>query len=219
MVESTSGEVSRGLARTLRHEVGDFLQKVYASVAILQTTLPAGATKEREILARLRRHGEQCKELLDAVQDFLCPVELAPQPLDLAEAAAGLVRQVQPQFPELEISAEPSGAVWVTADPERVRQVGRMLLANACEAARGRVRIETRPGEGGGAHWCITDDGPGVAAEFARRLFTPFSSTKAGHAGLGLALARKLVGLHGGEVQLNNLHGGGCEARVSLPDG
>src|SRR5262249_61520139 len=71
------------LARTLRHEVGDFLQKLYASVAILQSRLPPEWDLERDILARLHHRAEQCKELLDAVQDFLCPIYLNPQRIDL----------------------------------------------------------------------------------------------------------------------------------------
>src|SRR5262245_1200892 len=64
------------LARTLRHEVGDLLQTVYATVAILQERLPRDWSLERRVLTDLRGRAEVCKNLLDNVHDLVCPVSL-----------------------------------------------------------------------------------------------------------------------------------------------
>src|SRR5262245_11783486 len=50
-----SVNLAQSLGRSLRHELGDFLQKVYASVAILEARLPANWQIEREVLSRLRQ--------------------------------------------------------------------------------------------------------------------------------------------------------------------
>src|SRR5262245_19545532 len=52
------------ITRTLRHEVGDLLQTLYATVAILQKRLPADWDLERRILSDMRRRAESCKHML-----------------------------------------------------------------------------------------------------------------------------------------------------------
>jgi signal transduction histidine kinase len=206
------------LARTLRHEIGDFLQKVYAVVAILQDRLPNALTQERDLLAGLRRRAEQCKELVDEVQDFLCPVHLELQPVDLRAVVAGMVEEAQRTHPRLQVQLESTAPALVQADLVRLSQVGEALLQNAREFARSQVR--TRVGLDPGAArvvWTVTDDGPGVSADLAPRLFLPFRSTRPGHAGLGLPLARKIVESHGGQISAANLPQGGFQVTVILP--
>ena len=79
--------------------MGDFLQKVYASVAILEARLPANWQIEREVLSRLRQRAESCRVFLDSVQDYLCPLTLNFRTIDLAEIATQLVEAVLPKFP------------------------------------------------------------------------------------------------------------------------
>jgi signal transduction histidine kinase len=206
------------LARTLRHEMGDFLQKVYASVAILEGRLPADAKLERDLLTRLRDRAESCKNFLDTVQDFFCSLSLNRDPVDLSHLARQLVDDARRRFPRLDIAAESNDPAWLAVDFDRMRQVGEALLTNACEAARSRVvfRTETDPA-GQQVEWCISDDGPGVAPEVKGYLFRPFFTTRSGHAGLGLAMAQKLVALHGGQILAANLPHGGFSARVLIP--
>ncbi len=206
------------LARTLRHEMGDFLQKVYASVAILESRLPAGANLERDLLARLRGRAESCKQFLDAVQDFLSPLNLDRGPVDLTHLARQVVEIARRRYPNVDIRVESNGAAWISADAERMLQVAEALLTNACEAARGQVIFRTDCDPAGQQfEWSISDDGPGIAAHLKGYLFRPFFTTRPGHPGLGLALAQKLVSLHGGRLTVANMPGGGFCARVSMP--
>jgi two-component system sensor histidine kinase HydH len=210
--------LGESLGRSLRHELGDFLQKVYATVAILETRLPSEWRTERDVLTRLRERAEDCRRLLDEIQDFLCPVTLDRQSVDAAEVASQLVKDAQKQYPHLQLSTHAERPTWVAADPVRIGQVGEILLINACQAARHEVTFETiRDPLSGNVEWCIQDDGPGIPAEVDSRLFRPFFSTRPGHVGLGLALAQKLVLLHGGHISLANQAGGGCRCQVRLP--
>jgi signal transduction histidine kinase len=210
--------LAQSLGRTLRHELGDFLQKVYASVAILEARLPANWQIERDVLGRLRQRAEICREFLDGVQDYLCPVTLDLGIMDLAEVATHVTEKAQQRFPGIQINMELTQPVWVRADQERLSQIGDALVTNACEAARREVSIALRPVEGAGtAEWLILDDGLGLSAEVTSSLFRPFSSTRPGHVGLGLVLAQKLVMMHGGRLRLENRPEGGCSAVVSLP--
>lgn len=213
-----SSTLAQSLGRSLRHELGDFLQKVYASVAILEARLPANWQIEREVLSRLRQRAEGCRVFLDAVQDYLCPLSLSPRTIDLAETALRLAESARPKFPGIQINSEAAQSVWITADPERVWQVGEALLDNACEAARSQVTFATMADSRTGiVQWVIIDDGPGLPGESSSQLFQPFSSNRPGHAGLGLVLAQKLVMMHGGRIALTDRPEGGCSARVTFP--
>lgn len=204
------------LARTLRHEVGDFLQKVYATVAILQTMLPKEKTEEHHLLATLRLRAEGCRDLMNAVQDFLCPVILACEPVDLSQVAMQRSAAAQRRFPGIQILTEAAGAAVVTADPVRTAQIADIVLTNACEAAASRVVFRTSAANDG-VDWSVIDDGPGVSAELQERLFEPFLSTRPAHAGLGLPLAQKLVLLHGGQMEAGSRRGGGFQMSIHFP--
>jgi len=206
------------LARTLRHEVGDLLQTIYATVAILQERLPRESTLERRVLTDLRSRAEVCRNLLDNVHDLVCPVTLATEEVDLSALVAMLVTAAGPRHPDLEVRADTVAAVRIEADPRRVGQVGSLLLANACAEARHRVVFRSAPGPvAGEAEWAVTDDGPGVPPEQADQLFSPLSVARHGHLGIGLPLARKLVELHGGRITAGNLPEGGFRVTVLWP--
>jgi signal transduction histidine kinase len=207
------------LVRTLRHEVGDMLQKVYATVAILKDRLPPEKELERGVLLRMGSRAETCRRVLDTAHDFVCAITLSPQPLDLAQAAQQVAASLRERYPHVTWAAESAAPAEVNADPRRVAQIGELLAANAGEAAQSRVVIRTTAHpQAGEAEWTITDDGPGMKPDQAGLLFTPFFTTKAGHSGLGLALAQKLVLLHGGRITAGNLvPGGGFQSRVVFP--
>jgi signal transduction histidine kinase len=206
------------LVRTLRHEVSDFLQKVYASVAILKGRLPAEAEIEQGVLARLRARAEVCRQVLDAAHDYVCPLTLDLELLDLAALAERLVSAAQTRYANVKICTENEGSALTLASARRASWLGEALLDNACAAARSKVCFRTEVDTNREAIvWSIRDDGPGVSEEVAAQLFTPFFTMQAGHAGLGLALAQKLMTLHGGRLTAGNLSTGGFEARAVFP--
>ena len=94
------------------------------------------------------------------------------------------------------------------------------LVRNAAEAVEersGHVTVSVAGGAGT-ARVVVDDDGPGVSEEVRERLFAPFVSTKPS-GGLGLALARRLARLHGGEVALGQRPGVGARFVLTLPAG
>jgi signal transduction histidine kinase len=193
------------------------LQTVYAAVAILQKRLPAEAAIERRVLGDLRSRAEECKRLLDSVSDLVSRLTLAIEEVDLAQIAAALVAAVAPRYPTLEIRATPSPPVLVPADEKRIAQTGEILLTQACQAARHRVWFRTQEATDGEAQWCVMDDRPGVATEELEELFSPFEMIYHGNSRLGLALAQRLVLLHGGRIAADNVPEGGFRIRVWLP--
>ena len=70
-----------------------------------------------------------------------------------------------------------------------------------------------------GVEISISDRGAGIPAEVRERLFQPFSAGRPGGVGLGLALAHRIVALHGGVLRLEERVGGGTRAVLILPRG
>jgi signal transduction histidine kinase len=63
----------------------------------------------------------------------------------------------------------------------------------------------------------IEDDGPGVPEEIRARVFEPFFTTRASGTGLGLAVVRRIMEFHGGEVSLRGTPGGGATFVLRFP--
>jgi signal transduction histidine kinase len=63
----------------------------------------------------------------------------------------------------------------------------------------------------------VRDNGPGIPDELQEQVFRPFFTSKETGTGLGLALTRKVVEAHGGEIELNSVPGDGAEFVITLP--
>jgi two-component system osmolarity sensor histidine kinase EnvZ len=95
------------------------------------------------------------------------------------------------------------------------------LIANAARHAGGEVLVQTTVGDGQ-LTLAVLDRGPGIPADRVEHVKQPFarldaSRSGAAGAGLGLAIADRVVRLHGGRLDLGARPGGGLEARVILP--
>ena len=109
--------------------------------------------------------------------------------------------------------------------PSSVEQLVYNLLDNAIEYSlvAGVVSVKVRDEGDGGVVLTVRDQGPGIDEARAERVFERFYRIDAGRgrgqggSGLGLALVKHIVNLHGGDVTVRNLPGGGCEFRLSLP--
>ena len=78
--------------------------------------------------------------------------------------------------------------------------------------------LRVRPGPAGRVSFAVIDRGPGIGAEVAARLFTPFFTTRAEGMGLGLSLCRTVIEQHGGRLDFGpGPQGQGTEFRFTLP--
>jgi signal transduction histidine kinase len=210
--------VPEAIVRTLRHEVGDLLQTVYAAVAILKERLPADCQTERRILTDMRGRAEACRELLDTVHDMVCPIALTIEEVDLEELIRAAAARAETRYPRVALRLELSPIPTLQGDPRRLAQLAAVLLADACSVAAGTVICRVRPGPSANeVTWEVIDDGPGVPADQGDLLFNLLTTTPHGHLGPGLALARRLVELHGGRLSAGNRREGGFRVEATLP--
>jgi two-component system sensor histidine kinase DctS len=84
------------------------------------------------------------------------------------------------------------------------------------------LRLRVHPSQEGRVCFSVIDAGPGIPAEVAQRLFTPFFTTRSEGMGLGLSLCRTVIEQHGGALEFESVPQpegpGGTEFRFTLPD-
>ena len=160
---------------------------------------------------------------------------LARQPVDLLSLAADAVGDARLLAPArtIDLSVQPGAAFLVIGDEPRLRQVIGNLMSNALTHTPDGTAIEVSVSSGtldpqAGDHTPavildVTDQGPGMTQEQARRVFERFyradqARTRAtGGSGLGLAIVRALVVAQGGVASLRTAEGRGATFRIALP--
>jgi two-component system OmpR family sensor kinase len=160
---------------------------------------------------------------------------LARQPVDLLSLAADAVHDTRLLAPArtIDLSVQPGAAFLVIGDEPRLRQVIGNLMSNALTHTPDGTPIEVSISSGtldpqAGDHTPavildVTDQGPGMTQEQARRVFERFyradqARTRAtGGNGLGLAIVRALVVAQGGVASVRTAEGQGATFRIALP--
>jgi signal transduction histidine kinase len=203
------------VARALRHGISGLLQTVYATVAILKDRMPEDWDEERRLLAGAQSQAKSCARFLDTVQDLVSPLALGSDPVDLAALLGRAVETARQAHPQRTIQADLQPVPPVLGDGPRLQQTADLLLLYACDRANQQVTVRLAPA-GDAVEWTVADDGPALTAEQLQRLFVPFAAPRQGLAEVGLTLAHRLIGLHGGRTEAVSRPEGGLGLRVTL---
>ena len=179
-----------------------------------------------QLAARIRAASDQAGALLDGLAEL---ARIARQPLvrervDLTGIAESIVGALGAREPDRAVAFRATPGLTATADPGLVRTLLEHLFGNAWKFTAGvdRARIEfgceQRPGQ---AVFFVRDNGCGFDMASADRLFRPFGrlhSTKEFQGtGIGLAVAARIVGRHGGRIWTTAAPGAGATFFFTLP--
>ncbi|HEY3309149.1 MAG TPA: cache domain-containing protein [Desulfuromonadaceae bacterium] len=113
-----------------------------------------------------------------------------------------------------------TAAIMVEGDRDQLRQVFTNLVVNGLQAMKEGGLLVVDSAQDNVADQCriiMADNGPGIAAELRKKLFTPFLTTKDEGTGLGLAISYGIVKDHGGEIRVESEEGCGAVFSVILP--
>lgn len=218
---------------TLAHELRNPLAPVRNAVQILRKvgSRDGRAEMARDLIDRQVTHMARIvDDLLDVSRIARGGIRLRRERRDLAEVVRHTAGDYRPDLEArgLRVSVScPEEPLWVDGDPTRLAQVVGNLLHNSGKftppGGRVWVRAEADP-ESREAVVTVRDTGVGMDPELISRLFDPFSQAEQGLArsdgglGLGLALTKGLVDLHGGTVEAqSDGTGTGSTFRVRLP--
>jgi signal transduction histidine kinase len=166
-------------------------------------------------------------DILDVARGIAGNVRLEMKPLDLADVAHRGAEAISPSaaVKRIEFEVHASEPVMVVGDQARLRQVVWNLLSNAVKftPAGGRVTLNIATSDGH-AELQVTDTGMGIAQAFLPYVFDKFRQADGsvtrphGGLGLGLAIARHLIELHGGSIEAHSAgEGAGATFVVRLP--
>ena len=229
-LETASHHKSEFLAN-MSHELRTPLNAISGFTQVLRKGMygeinPKQAESLDEILASSRDLLTLIDDVLDLSKVEAGQVELELAPFSVPGALERVVVIVGEQAAKggvrISLATDP-GMDEVMGDERRIRQVALNLLSNAIKftPAGGAidVRAERRDGE---VRVSVTDTGPGIAAEDQTRIFEEFQQAAAGKeqrdgTGLGLALSKRLVELHGGRIWVDSELGKGSTFVFTLP--
>jgi GAF domain-containing protein len=212
------GRFATSVAHDLRSPLGGILR---SSEFLARSELtPATRQKVSQAIVSLTcRLINTSQQILDYVQKDRLSLYRAPCNLSefLDEVLSVLAVDFSDQGIEVEKRLHYKGEVWM--DGDRMSQVIYNLASNARDAMPngGKIRVCTRKARNQ-IEIIISDTGLGVPEELGERIFEPFvSHGKRQGAGLGLAIARRIVEEHGGTIRLERVKGWGATFVITLP--
>lgn len=210
---ATQEELRRRMVSDVAHELRTPLTNLRCEIEAIQDGL---ARPDRTRLASLHEEVLHLGRLADDLQDLAVSdaggLRLNREPIDLVATIERVADLFRRDGVAISVTAEEPASI--DADPLRIAQVFRNLLDNA---VRHGDRVEVHVDR---SLVSVTDNGPGIPPEELERIFERFyrvdaaRARESGGAGLGLAIARSLVELHGGSVWAENVPDGGARFRV-----
>jgi PAS domain S-box-containing protein len=222
------------MAAVMAHEIKNPLAGIEVLAGLLRRKVPDHAAQA--LVNDIISEAKMANAIVQEVLAFVRPVRLQVDRTSLAEAVSSAVSLADGKATRGSIFVDaslPPDLPLLGADQHQLTQVFCNLLINAYEALEGRGRIDisarvARTAAEGAllpdGHAAVTtvvidvaDDGPGMPADVAEKIFNPFFTTKAQGSGLGLAIVRKIVDAHDGRIDMTTADGRGTRFRVTLP--
>jgi len=213
----------------LGHELRNPLAPIATALELMARRDPKAHVEERRIVARQVAHlSRLIDDLLDVSRITQGKVDIQRVPVDMKAVIVNALEQTQPVFERrahpVRLELQPGPAV-VEGDAVRLTQVLCNLLVNAAKFTPAdrhiTLRLDTPPGR---VEVSVADEGRGIAPELLPHVFEAFVQggqaldRQAGGLGLGLAIVRMLVKLHGGDVVAESEgEGRGSRFTVRLP--
>ena len=217
---ATLGQMVAGLA----HESRNALQLIQASVEMLIPEVE-DRPEALELVADIQGAEDRLHRLFEDIRGYAAPINLERHPYDLAkvwrEAWGQLASLRNGRQAELR---EDTGGVELECpvDLFSLERVFRNIFENSLAACSDPVCIaihcsEQRQDGQPFLRVAVRDNGPGLRPEQAAKIFQPFYTTKRQGTGLGMAIAKRIVEAHGGQIAVGERADPGAEIVITLP--
>lgn len=226
---ATMGEISSMLAHELNQPLAAISSYTTGALNLIGRAVAAGTSVDAALLKpALEQASSQARragQIIRSVHEFVKKREPERQVLHLRGLVEGIATLIEMQASKHFVSIHndiPADLPTVSADRMLLEQVLLNLTRNGIEAMQGvaperRVLRICGAVEGEQVVVTVIDQGHGIAAEVAERLFSPFFSTKAEGMGMGLSICRTAIEFHGGTLTHCPNPGGGTRFCFALP--
>jgi PAS domain S-box-containing protein len=205
---TTMGQLTASIAHEIKQPMTAARTSAGAALRWLDRT-PPDLAEVREALAGIVGDADRAGEIVERIHALVKKVPPRKDRLDMNEAILEVITLTRSEIMRNGVSLQTdlaSGLPSVHGDRIQLQQVVLNLILNAVEAM-GAQRDGTRElmiatGEDGATGVIVTvrDSGPGLGPEGLERLFDAFYSTKPGGMGMGLAICRSIIDIHGGKI-------------------
>jgi two-component system sensor histidine kinase HydH len=203
------------MSAVLAHEIRNPLASLKGNAQLLARSLPEG-DKPRAKADRVVDEAVRLEHLTNDLLAFARSGEIKVADADPAALLRSAAADVDATA-RIRIAADAAPRSW-PLDADRMRQVLVNLLENAAEMSEGPIDAAVER-DGSELRFTVRDHGPGLPPADLERLFEPFFTKRVRGTGLGLAVCKRLVDLHGGTIAARNADGGGAEFSIALPRG
>jgi signal transduction histidine kinase len=210
-------------AANMAHQIGTPLNLISGYVQLLIESTPPSSTSSLERLKAVQDQVAKVTAIVRAALDSARPSMSSSERIDLGALVRRVCRMAGPMVERarVEIDVDVSdGPAELIADPVQLELALLNLISNGIDAmaSGGRIGVRLRrTGERIQLH--VEDTGGGIAPELVGRIFDPWVTTKppGKGSGLGLSIARQVVGSHGGSIFVENRPGMGAVFTIDLP--
>lgn len=214
------------MASVVGHELRNPLSVINNSIYVVRTRLGMGEeAKESTTDPKVIKHVQMIETELQVANQIISEIltfartrEIQPRDIELHEFLEEIVsRLTLPEKVELVKSYAPN-PIKLNIDPDEMRQALRNIIGNAIDAMPngGKLTISTLLNEQS-ALIGIEDTGLGIPPETLAKIFAPFFTTKSKGTGLGLAVVRKVLDRHNGDIVVESAVGIGTKFTLKLP--
>lgn len=211
---------------SVSHDLRTPLTVVQGQVEVLLNSPSVGQDTKRslEITAKeIRRLTRMTNNLLLSAQLETSSVFTAGD-VDLRELLVEVAREIRSLAHDVILTVSTPDIIVVPGDYDMIKQMVLNVVDNAVKfTPRGGTVALTLSGDDRYAIITVSDNGPGISPENLARIGSPFfragagSKSKRGGTGLGLFAAKRVIGIHGGEMDVNSHEGVGTTVTIRLP--